>query len=147
MFLKLHLKTLALNIGSTVVCVLQEHVSKPRLGQKMNLINIPSNSGERRMNSENEKEENLRKVEFSQSTWNVIEGLHERCIQEKTWSLKEYPRIILRNYVNGKTSNITKENNIFRVMFIGKFKKVKNQTKALLPLGKMKVSYHVTVIN
>lgn len=91
MFLKLHLKTLALNIGSTVVCVLQEHVSKPRLGQKMNLINIHSNAGERRMNSENEKEENLRKVGFSQSTWNVIEGLHERCIQEKEMESERVP--------------------------------------------------------
>lgn len=68
------------------------------------------------------------------------------AFKKKKWSLKEYPRIILRNCVKGKTSNITKENNIFRVMFIGKFKKVKNQ-RQLLPLGKMKVSYHVTVIN
>lgn len=91
MFFKLHLKTLVLNTDSTVVCVLQKHVSKPRLGQKMNLINIHSNSGERRMNSENEKEENLRKVKFSQSTWNVIEGLHERCIQERRMGSERVP--------------------------------------------------------
>lgn len=54
------------------------------------------------------------------------------AFKKEEWGLKEYPRIILRNYVKGKTSNITKENNIFRVTFIGKFKKIKNQTKAII---------------
>lgn len=43
------------------------------------------------MNSENEKEENLRKVKFSQSTWNVIEGLHERYIQERKMGSEKVP--------------------------------------------------------